>query len=863
MKAKKADQALREAVFCHQQGQLDKAEDLYRSVLSLKPRTHLALHNLGVIALDRHRTDEALRLLEKSIRVHADYPPAHTNLALAFEQAGRLEDAVASLKRAIRLAPGNGGNYFNLGNILKKLSRFEEAADAFRQAILADPDDAEAHTALGTVLAELGHTKEGIESCRRAIEIAPHSAAAEIGLGNVLRKIEMVDEAEAAYRRAIALDPDDKVAQVNLARLLTDLGHPKDATLICEALLAKTPGHAPAHQTLGSALFAEGRREEALEQFDRAIELDETDHLAHVGRGTVLCLNGKMDEAEQAYRAALGIKPDLHKVWTDLGRVLESHGRYTEAIRAYSTAINTNPDYAEAIFALGWTLLNLGLTEKAMVCYRRGRLIDDKSPEGLNGYAYALGFQDDLAGAIDAFTKADALKPGPFVGTLLHYRRKACDWHGIDALTEKALASTHEGITSIQPFAMLSLSPKLEDLQIASERVSAAFVKQAQPPLPARPSGPNHDKLRIGYLSGDMHQHPVTLLIAEMLEQHDRDRFEIIAYSYGPPREDSVLARMKATFDRFVDIRPLPFEDAARRIQDDDIDILVDLTGHTRTSRSVIAAFRPAPIQVSYLGFPGTMGAGFIDYIITDPYLTPMDDQPFFTEKIVHLPDGYQPSDSKRRAASTSRAAQGLPENALVFAAFNNNYKISADVFDIWMRLLKEAPGSALWLLADTPYTETNLRREAQARGIDAERLVFAGRVKFEEYLGRLALADLFLDCHPYNAGATANDALWMGLPVLTCSGETYVSRMAGSLLTTLGLPELITHSLPDYEARALELIRDPGRLAAIRAKLAERRETSALFDTPRYTRYLEAAYTEMWAIHAAGEPPRPFAVPL
>jgi predicted O-linked N-acetylglucosamine transferase (SPINDLY family) len=372
------------------------------------------------------------------------------------------------------------------------------------------------------------------------------------------------------------------------------------------------------------------------------------------------------------------------------------------------------------------------------------------------------------------------------------------------------------------------------------------------------PRGPK-SRLKLGYLSADFHQHATAYLIAELFELHDRTRFEIWAYSYGADDGSALRQRLVRACDRFTDIGSSSYEAAARQIYADGIDVLVDLKGYTRGARTQILALRPAPIQVNYLGFPGTLGADFVDYIITDRFITPPDQEPFFTEQLVYLPDCYQANDRQRPIAeqTPTRRECSLPETGFVFCCFNNTYKITPEVFTIWMRLLQKLPDSVLWLLEANPAVATNLRREAAARGVALERLVFAPRMSLAEHLARHCRADLFLDTLPVTAHTTGSDALWAGLPVLTCAGETFASRVAGSLLTAIGLPELITHSLAEYEARALHLAVHPNELAALRERLAQNRLTAPLFDTPRFTRHLETAYRMMWEIYLKGEPPR------
>jgi predicted O-linked N-acetylglucosamine transferase (SPINDLY family) len=372
-----------------------------------------------------------------------------------------------------------------------------------------------------------------------------------------------------------------------------------------------------------------------------------------------------------------------------------------------------------------------------------------------------------------------------------------------------------------------------------------------------------HERIRLGYLSGDFHQHATAQLMAGLFEHHDRDRFEVLAYSYGPDDRSPMRARLASAFDRFIDIHALSHREAARLIHADKVDILVDLKGYTHHARPAISAHRPAPVQVNYLGYPATMGADFIDYIIVDPFVVPSSQQPFFSERLVYLPGSYQVNDRRREVAKarTSRQDCGLPSEGLVLCSFNNSYKISPVFFDIWMRLLRLVPGSILWLLEPNELVKHNLRSEARKRGVDSGRLIFAPVLSSAEHLGRHRHADLFLDTLPCNAHTTASDALWAGLPVLTCCGSTFAGRVAGSLLMAIGMPELVTGSLEEYERLALALARDPQRLIALRKKLESNRDAGALFDLPKLTENLETAYARMWQTWLSGQTPAAFSI--
>jgi protein O-GlcNAc transferase len=367
-----------------------------------------------------------------------------------------------------------------------------------------------------------------------------------------------------------------------------------------------------------------------------------------------------------------------------------------------------------------------------------------------------------------------------------------------------------------------------------------------------------HDRIRLGYFSADFHGHATSYLMAELFEVHDRARFDVTAFSFGPEDDGDVRQRLAASFERFIDVRNETDHAVAALARKLEIDIAVDLKGFTVDGRTGIFARRAAPIQVGYLGFPGSMGADYFDYLVADRVVIPPAERQFFSEKIVYLPDSYQVNDRKRPIAgrTPTRAQAGLPENGFVFCCFNNNHKITPAMFACWMRLLARVEGSVLWLLEDNAVAAANLLREAAARAIDPQRLVFAGRMPLPEHLARHRLADLFLDTLPYNAHTTASDALWAGLPLVTCLGDTFAGRVAASLVNAVRLPELVAATPQAYEHLALELARDPEKLAAIKRKLARHRLTTPLFDTVRFARHIEAAFMAMHERHQAGLPP-------
>ena len=611
------------------------------------------------------------------------------------------------------------------------------------------------------------------------------------------------------------------------------VGEPEAAIAMYRRSLEIEPAYLPALYNLGLVLHETDRFEEAEAYFRRVVAIEPSDADALFHLGALLQRRMQLEEAAETFRLALRHTPDNPQLWMHLGDVgiaRLTHGSLSEAAECFRKALELQPDSANAHFRLGH------------VHHFAGRL-----DEAVRSYQAAL-----------------KLEPGTvaFAASLLTEMQQLCDWLHLDELCESQRRSVLERPEQpVQPFGLLSIpSTPIEQRACAQNfsRLLAASVASDRQRLAFGFDRAPRKRLRLGYLSADFHGHATAYLAAEMFELHDRSRFEVIAYSYGPDDSSPIRARLQRGFERFVDVRSLSHADAATAIHEDGVEILVDLKGYTVHARPEIMALRPAPVQVNYLGYPGTMGAEFIDYIVGDRFVTPVARAGEFSEKLVIMPDSYQVNDRRRQIAGTpSRQALGLPENGFVFCCFNQPYKILPDVFAVWMRMLESIPGSVLWLLELNPWVARNLRREAAARGVDPSRLIFAPMVLLAEHLGRLSAADLFLDTLPYNAHTSTSDSLWAGLPVLTCVGETFASRVAASLLAAVGVPELITRSLAEYEALGLRLARVPGELAELRRRLSRNRDTAPLFDTPRFVRNLEAAYEAMWSIHVARGAPR------
>jgi protein O-GlcNAc transferase len=701
-----------------------------------------------------------------------------------------------------------------------------EAAPLYRRVLAIAPTNNVACNNLAVIATAAGDFDEAETMFRRAVELAPNSAEARYNLGFILQEQGKLDAAIEVYRRALTLRPDMPQAYTNLGVALQQQGKLDEAVAALRQAIACNPQHADAYFNLGAVLRLQGDVDEAAAAYRRVIALDASHVAARNNLALILSEAGELGAADALARRAVGERPDYAEGHNNLGAILLDQGRAPEALDALRRALTLKPDYPEAHLNMGNALRELG----------------------------------NLADAIGAYRRAIELRPtyAEALAQLVYHCARACDWADAGAAEEKLLFAVRQGTARIPPFMLMAtLATAADQLLCARKWVEHFAVPERQ--VIAHRAAPRTGRLRIGYLSSDFHAHATAYLIAELIERHDRDRFEIHAYSYGPDRGGDMRARLVSAFDRFTDVDALSHREAATRIRQDDIDILVDLKGHTHRARPKILAFRPAPVQVNYLGFPGTMGAPFIDYIIADAFIVPRDRESLFAEKLADLPDCYQPNDTRREiAAIASRAQCGLPEHGFVFCVFNNSFKITAPYFAIWLRLLRQVPGSVLWILESNPLMRRNLGAAAAAAGIDPTRLVFAPILPHRDHLARHRHADLFLDTLPCNAHTTASDALWAGLPVVTCAGETFAGRVAGSIVRAAGLPELVTTSPPDYEALALALARDPARLTEIRSKLESTRTSLPLFDMAKRTRDLEALYARMAEVWSSGQAATP-----
>jgi protein O-GlcNAc transferase len=575
--------------------------------------------------------------------------------------------------------------------------------------------------------------------------------------------------------------------------------------------------------------------------------------------GVIALQTRRTERGIELIRKAIGLNEKVAAAHNNLGKALLDIGRPGEALASFDQATALDPGFAEAHVNRGNTLVKLRRLEEALVSYQKAVALRPDHAEVYRNCGNVFSKLRRYDEAFAAYDRALALKPNlpGAEGHRLYARMHLCDWSRWEAESAHLIASVRNGHANTQPFIFLAIPSSSEDqLQCAKLWAASNFPASEKPVWQGERY--DHDRIRVAYLSADFRQHALSFLMAGMFECHDKSRFEVTGISFGVDDHSEMRRRVSASFERFVDASSYSDDQIAGLIKALEIDIVVDLMGFTTDSRTGIFARRPAPIQAHYLGYPGTMGARYIDYIIADRVVIPDNQREFYSEKLILLPDSYLVNDRKRSISDRTftRTELGLPSTGFVFCCFNNNHKITPDVFDCWMRILGQVEGSVLWLFQDNPKAADNLKKEALARGVNADRLIFASRMPPSDHLARHRAADLFLDTLPYNAHTTAADALWAALPVLTRLGETFVGRVAASLLNAVGLPELIATTLDDYEALAIRLATRPNELAAIRAKLEANRLTTPLFDTQRFTQNIEAAYTAMVARHQAGLAP-------
>jgi len=700
-----------------------------------------------------------------------------------------------------------------------------EARAQYERVLAQQPAHFDALHLLGLLLNQQGLAMQALPLIERAISLRPNTASFHNSLGLVQQAAGQIEAAAISYRQAISLDFH----------------------------------YAEPHLNLGNVLVAQDFIEPALQCYQRALQLQPTSQQARYNSATLLLQLRRHDEAIAAFSQVLLEDPSCVDAWYNRGLARGAVRELPAALADFEQTLALAPDHLDALNNRGLVLMEFGLQDEAIDCFEKVIAACSHHFEAHNNLGDVLLGQCNFDRALLSYSVALHLRPEHplLAGATLHTQTRLCNWQAFD---ERLGVIRHKlllGHASSQPFCLLSMLDAPAEHRLGAESFVRTKVLDHKDRNGLTQSK-SASRIRLGYYSSDYCDHVMAQQMAQLYELHDRERFEIYAFSLGPNVRDKTRTRLLAAFEHFIDASALSDRDVAALSRDLGIDIAVDLNGYTSKARPAVFAQGCAPVQVAYLGYPGTTGASYIDYLIADRVVIPEHSRQHYSEQIVYLPDSFMVNDSTRLRSDRqfTREELGLPAQGFVFRCYNNSYKILPDVFDCWMRLLHHVPGSVLWLLNDNPIATANLQREAQLRGVDPARLIFSGRIEMLEHFARNQVADLFLDTFPYTAHSTACDALWSGLPVLTRMGESFASRVAGSLLTAMDLPELITHSLAEYEARALQLAQHPEELRALRARLLHNRDTGPLFNTHSFARHIEAAYTLMHQRRVRGLPP-------
>lgn len=817
---------LNEGIAAHRRGDFDQAFSHYTRALQDRPNRAVPCYNLGVALIDAGLGLTSIPFLMRARMLR----PASVTFCYAFVfsliRSGRLEQA----KRLI--------------------------ADSEHRGL---PRETTAYWRRWAADSEAGQDPAALDLA------SPGLAEAINELPDQPPDLPTVSAAHAALQVPFTQALQDYQA-ARMEKLVADL----------EALLTDHPAWGEGHHLMGLGLMGLQRFDQAAPALKQASDLlpgraEIRDHL-----GVACARIGDAEGVRNAFEEALSLNPLRAETWNNAADSALSRGHINEAFQYAQQALRLKPDLHESNYCLlqaarqiadAEAVWGVGQGDKGGALATAIKMVKAgaNSPEQSLAIAPLLVQIGQYGPAIELLEQSLARfgdRPPNLLGALVFNQRHLCDWrHWSERQSALVERIRHSDQSVASPFSALSIPGLTPADLLKVARLSAAeyapWTARAHELYAARPKPPDSRRLRLGYLSADFQEHATAYLTASMFERHDRERFEVFAYSSEPDDGGPMRQRLREAFEHFADIHPLTHLDAAQRIRDDGIDILIDLKGYTKNARIEILALRPSPLQVTWLGFPGSLGASFIDYMIADPIVAPPDQAPHYDEALAYLPDAYAPVDERRQVAvRPTRAAAELPETGFVFCCFNDPYKITPEVFDRWCHLLKAMPDALLWLYAKNEAVIDNLTREAVERGIAPNRLVFARKKPQPEHLARIALADLFLDTQPVSAHTTASDALWMGVPVLTCLGETFAARVAASLLTAAGLPDLITDNLDDYQALALWLASHPEELVAIKQRLIAAHGSAVFFDTRRFTRNLEALYRRMWERHQQGLSP-------
>jgi len=840
-------------------GRLEESANLYRNILEMSPSDFDAIHHLGLVSIQTGRMEEARRLLRAALDLSPSNFETWLHYGMSLQHLGRTDEAVSAYERAISLKPDYTDALFCLGVTHKNAGNQAKALVAFNRFIAMRGGEYPALLHRGDVLRETGNVSGALADYESALTIKPDYVEGWLHRGVLLNEQGRVEEALECYDRAAMFAPGRGDIWYNRGVALQDMGRYSEALQAYERTVQLAPDFPDAWNNRGVLLRKLDRKDEALECFARALQADPRHTNALGNHGAALIDLRRFEEALASYDKALARTPDA-QTFHNRGVALQSLGRGQEALSSYDQAVHLNPNLPDAWNNRGSLLRAQGRREDAMMSFRRALTVDPRHADALANNGASLHELKRHDEAAREFRKLELVAPEHkyLLSGLLLSATAMCDWQSVEDMEDRIKSDVINGRAIIPPFILLGAFDDPGLHRTAAEHYLADVI--GSPPCLPLPRPTPAKRIRLGYVSNDFYAHATARLMADLFERHDRDKFEVIAISFGPDQADGVGERLRKSFDQFHDVRSMSDAETAALMRNLEIDIAIDLKIFTEGARPGIFAHAPAPVTVSYLGYPGTSGARFLDYVIGDPVILPMDQQEFYSEQIVQLPGSYQVNDPNRViGALPSRTDVGLPAEGFVFCCFNNHWKITKPVFESWMRILNAVPNSVLWLLQDS--ADGALASTAQSAGVDPKRLVFAPRLDHASHLGRLCLADLLLDTLPYNAHTTASDALWCGVPVVTVTGQSFASRVGASLNSAIGLTEMIAKDLSAYEEIVLGLAKSAKKHKALKTKLAKNRSTKPLFDAPIFCAAIESAFRSMIEAARRGELPKPFAV--
>ncbi|CAH9125216.1 unnamed protein product [Cuscuta epithymum] len=854
--------------------------------LRINPRFAECYGNMANAWKEKGNIDVAIRYYLIAIELRPNFADGWSNLASAYMRTGRLSEAAQCCRQALALNPQLVDAHSNLGNFMKAQGRVQEAYNCYVEALRIQPTFAVAWSNLAGLFMEASDFNRALQYYKASVKLKPNFSDAYLNLGNVYKALGMHQEAIVCYQHALQVRPDYAMAYGNLASLYFEQGNLELAIFNYKRAISCDTGFLEAYNNLGNALKDTGRIEEAIRCYRQCLSLQPNHPQALTNLGNIYMEWNMTSAAAQCYKATLNVTTGLSAPFNNLAIIYKQQGNYVDAISCYNEVLRIDPSAADGLVNRGNTYKEIGRVNEAIQDYLRAISIRPSMAEAHANLASAYKDSGNVEAAIKSYRQALLLRPDFPEATcnLLHTLQCACDWNDREKMFVEVEGILRRQIKmsvlpSVQPFHAIAypLDPLLaleisrkyaQHCSLIASRYSLPSFSHP-PPFPLIKGGGRNSRLRVGYVSSDFGNHPLSHLMGSVFGMHDRESVEVFCYALSQNDGTEWRLRIQSEVEHFIDVSSMSSEMIARMINEDHIHILINLNGYTKGARNEIFALQPAPIQVSYMGFPGTTGASYIHYIVTDEFVSPTKYSNIYSEKLVHLPHCYFVNDYKQKNRDVldpkfqpRRSDYGLPEDKFIFACFNQLYKMDPEIFMTWCNILKHVPNSALWLLRFPAAGEMRLRAYAAAQGVQPDQIIFTDVAMKQEHIRRSSLADLFLDTPLCNGHTTGTDVLWAGLPMVTLPLKKMATRVAGSLCLATGLgDEMIVSSVKEYEEKAISLALNRPKLQDLTSRLKAARMTCPLFDTARWVKNLERAYLKMWNIYCCGQHPQPFKV--